>query len=185
MFTELEYKYDAKDVSWSAFEELMMSLCPTRVASDSSWDLYYTKTDDPNDFQRFRMGLAPELTRKVKTSEVNNKERIEVDLPLAPGVSETVITKYVGLAGYEPSFKIYKTFQVYWVDSVNYSYYIVYDEEMKELDRFIEVEINKNEVSSMLSPQKVLDEGEKRLKSLGITPQNRKKKSLFEIYKKV
>jgi hypothetical protein len=73
----------------------------------------------------------------------------------------------------------------------------VYDKDMKEQGRFIEVEVNKDKVSylrhqhysswlSHLQPEDgathYLSEQEKLLNKIGISPQNRLKKSLFEMY---
>jgi hypothetical protein len=71
-------------------------------------------------------------------------------------------------------------------------YYITYDENLKELDRFIEVEINKDKVEELDSASVIpytnaaayLSEAEKYLVTVGISPQNRMKKSLFELYVK-
>ena len=61
------------------------------------------------------------------------------------------------------------------------------DEELKELGRYIEVEINKEKVKELSLTNKldsVINEAEGLLNRLGISPQNRMKKSLFELYKK-
>ena len=184
MFTELEFKYDAKDISWSEFERLMKTQELKDILVDSSWDVYYTKHDNSDDFQRFRMGQKQEITRKVKLKETNNNARIEVDLPLGQGATEEIVSKYVGLVGYELDFKIYKTYQVFLIGEINYSYYILYDENMKEKGRFIEVEVNKEAVREDPEWESPLLEGEVLLQQIGITPQNRKKKSLFEILRK-
>ena len=64
-------------------------------------------------------------------------------------------------------------------------YYVVYDKEMKELRRFIEIEADEEQTWD--SEQQAWDEiarYEKLLESLGITSRNRLKKSLYEIFKK-
>jgi adenylate cyclase class IV len=64
-------------------------------------------------------------------------------------------------------------------------WYAVYDENMKEKGRFIEIEINKDKVSELGDRSiEVLKEFEDRLGKLGITHKNRLKKSLFEMYVK-
>src|SRR5690606_26309558 len=116
----------------------------------SSWDTYYTRPGSLEEFQRFRESDDPELTIKRKVKDSNNWERIESDLPLDPKrITEDKVTFHVGLDGYVKNFKIYKTCFIYWFDNTNAVYYIVYDEEMKERGRFIEVEINKDKVPEL------------------------------------
>lgn len=190
MFEELEYKYRADDISLSAFRELMASMPIDSNKEAASWDIYYVQGSDFDSFQRFRMDKdRPELTKKVKTKEANNWKRIESDLPLAPGVSEKSVSFHVGLDGYKENFRIYKYCDIYFDAWLNYVYYVVYDKNMKETGRFIEIEVNKNMVQHLgknfpTNPMKPLNDAEKLFEKLGITPQNRLKKSLFEIYRK-
>ena len=53
---------------------------------------------------------------------------------------------------------------------------------MKELNRFIEIELDKEKIKYLQDPSGELREAEKSLETLGIFAQNRLKKSLFEIY---
>lgn len=185
-FKELEYKYRADKVKLSQFENFIENLKETYAYADnqeaSSWDMYYEKRAD--DFKRFRNGSEPELTRKYKTSENNNWEREEVDLPLDPKrIKESTVTKFVGLDGYKLKRKIFKSCFIHWFDLVNFVYYTVYDSEMCELGRFIEVEINKKRVNELGDQvYEVLKEHEKNLIVLGISPANRMRKSLYELY---
>ena len=66
---------------------------------------------------------------------------------------------------------------------------------MQELNRFIEVEINKSKIDELLSERdkeigsfdgvvQALNIAALELKELGLIPQNRLKKSLFELYLK-
>jgi len=182
-FFECEYKYRSDDVSLEDFRALMKELPIVKNMDVSSWDLYYTKDDDK--FQRFRNGTTPELTKKVKIKQSNNWERIEVDLPLDPArISEEIVRAYVEIDGYKENFKLYKTCSIYWLDNVNFVYYIVYDKNMKEQGRFIEVEVNKDKVTELGDGvMALLNDYEKLLSKLNITHKNRLKKSLFEIFK--
>lgn len=196
-FIELEYKYRADNVKLTDFIKLIEKLDPDKRLDISSWDIYYTKTEDKESFQRFRQSDHPELTKKVKVKNANNWERVEADLPLdASRLTEEIVAKYVELDGYHQNFKIYKTCIIFWLDYVNYVYYIVYDENLKEEGRFIEVEVNKDKVNYLrdgyyddrnnTGPKdgavEYLNTQEKALEKLGITPQHRMKKSLFEMY---
>jgi hypothetical protein len=62
---------------------------------------------------------------------------------------------------------------------------VVYDKELNEKQRFIEIEAN--EKFTWASEQEAWDEVlkyEKSFESLGITPQHRLRKSLYELFKK-
>lgn len=191
-FIELEYKYKADDVKLDDFVKLMESLGPSKRLDISSWDYYYTK--GPDEFIRFRKSSDnPELTikRKVKTS--NNWERVEVDIPVdSKRVTDSGVAKFMELLDYKINFKIYKSCFIFWLDNVNYVYYIVYDENMKERGRYVEVEVNKERVYYLNSSdnkftggktaEETLKEAAKSLETIGLIPQNRMKKSLFELF---
>lgn len=186
-YSELEYKYKADSVSLTDFIKLMEELKPIDRLDISSWDTYYTNSEDS--FVRFRQSDTPELTKKVKTKEVNNWQRIEVDLKLDQCIKESTVAKFLELDGYKENFKVYKSCFIFWLDNINYVYYIVYDKELKELGRFIEVEVNKHRVVGLnekLPNGAVweLNQAASKLDSIGLSPQNRMKKSLFELYKK-
>lgn len=186
-FKELEYKYNADDVSLVEFDKLMRELNFKKKLDVSSWDIYYTQNEKTDRFVRFRMSSErPELTKKRKTKDNNNWERIEVDLPLDPErISEDIVANFVGLDEYKKNFKIYKSCFIYFFDDVNTVWYSVYDENMEEQGRFIEIEINKNKVNELgENYKKALKTLEEKLSILGISHQNRLKKSLFEMYVK-
>ena len=185
-FTELEYKYKADGVKLTDFQELAEGLTPLRDIDASSWDVYYTKAGVEDYFIRYRDSDNPELTKKRKTKQSNNWNRIEVDLPLdKEKVKEKTIETFVSLDGYSKNFKIYKSCFIYWFDNTNMVYYTVYDENMKEIGRYIEVEVNKEKISEIGQDkaQEELKSLEEQLTKLGISSKNRMKRSLFEIYK--
>ena len=193
MFEELEYKYRADNVKLSEFQNLMSlrkAVIQDRILA-SSWDIYYAQTEFEDSFQRFRMDARrPELTKKVKTKDGNNWVRVESDLPLDPArVTEEKVAFHVGLDGYKENFRIFKYCDIYFEKHLNYVYYIVYDHNMQETGRFIEVEVNKDSVAVLEAerPGAAMDElriGEQNLEALGITAQNRLKKSLFELFRR-
>lgn len=188
-FKELEYKYKADEIRLVEFQKLLRTLPFKQLMEVSSWDVYYTKETDKEEFCRFRNSpVRPELTKKKKVTSTNNWERIESDLPLDPArITEDKVTFHVGLDGYKENFRIYKSCFIYFLDLVNFVYYIVYNEDMKEMGRFVEVEINKDQVQKLGGEEKafeVLKEYEQKLLALGISPQNRLKKSLFEMFVK-
>lgn len=183
MFKELEFKYNAKDIKFKDFYNIILNKGYKKSLSISSWDIYYTNNVE-NSFIRFRDSTTPELTKKVKTKESNNWDRVEVDLPLDINrINVDIVNKFSEVIGYKENFRIYKSCFIYWINNLNYVYYVVYDNNINELGRFIEVEVNKEDVENLQDPYEILLEGEKLLEKLGITPQNRMKKSLFELFR--
>jgi len=185
-FKELEYKYKADGTKLTDFIMLAENLSPKKKLDTSSWDIYFTHYTSSHKFLRYREATEPELTCKEKVKESNNWERIEIDLPLDPNrINERVVTAFVDQIGYEKNFKIYKSCFIYWFENTNMVYYTVYNEEMKEIGRYIEVEANKDKLAEIgqEAAMKELSELEKKLENLGITAKNRMKRSLFEIYK--
>jgi hypothetical protein len=189
-FFELEYKYLADDIKLSDFTSLMDKIKTKyelkKFLQASSFDVYYTKKDNPDEFQRFRNdGKTPELTKKVKIKTSNNWERVESDLPLDPlRISEEKVSFHLSLDNYSYNFRIFKVCFIYFYEDVNYVWYSVYDYDMKEMDRFIEVELNKDKVTRTEKDILTLKEHESNLLELGITSQNRTRLSLFERYRK-
>lgn len=189
-FFELEYKYLADDIKLSDFTSLMDKIKKKyelkKFLQASSFDVYYIKKDSPDEFQRFRNdGKTPELTKKIKTKSSNNWERVESDLPLDPArITEDKVSFHLGLDGYTYNFRIFKVCFIYFYENVNYVWYSVYDHDMKEIGRFVEVELNKDKVTRTDQDAVVLKEHENNLLELGITSQNRTKLSLFERYRK-
>lgn len=191
-FKEYEYKYFADNIKLSDFknliEKLKLKYTYVKTLQASSWDIYYVKKDSPEEFQRFRNdGKAPELTKKVKTKNTNNWERIESDLPLDPTrATEENVSFHVGLDNYQENFRIFKVCFIYWFEYVNYVWYSVYDQDMKEIGRFLEIELNKEKIKDLqdCTYSTVLKEHESNLLELGIGSQNRTKLSLFERYRK-
>lgn len=182
-FSELEYKYKADDISLKEFHELMATLPIVKRKDVSSWDHYYTNGID-DEFIRHRNSLNPELTIKRKVKSTNNWERVEVDLPLDSDKAKNVIVgKFVELLGYKTKKSIYKTCFIYWLEHINFVYYIVYDDNMEEKGRFIEVEVNK-ECLPKEAPNAAahLQKGQDILTNLELGPQNRLKKSLYEMF---
>jgi adenylate cyclase class IV len=186
-FFELEYKYNGDDIKLSDFIALATTLLPKKRLDTSSWDIYYTGKEKPDEFLRYRESDTPELTIKRKVKSTNNWERIEIDLPLDPTrISKSTVDSWVHLEGYSENFKIFKSCFIFWYENFNLVYYIVYNENMKEKGRFIEIEINKDKVPALglEGAVKLLKEQEQTLVKLGINPQNRLKRSLFEMFSK-
>lgn len=184
-YKEIESKYDAADISMTKFVELVTEGHKvTKELLVSSFDDYFIDKD--GNFIRYRYtDSRGELTIKRKMIEKNNNERIEVNVPTT-GNNLKAIGAFVDLLGYKHNFGIYKTCQIYWVDKVVLVYYVVYDKEMKELRRFIEIEADEeHQWASEEEAWNEVTKYEQILSPLGLSPQKRLKKSLFEIFRKM
>ena len=182
-FKELEFKYDAAGISMDKFSSLVEDMKHDRWMIVSSYDEFFINKD--GDFIRYRFtDDRGELTIKRKTTDSNNFNRVEVNLPTA-GKNFAAVNEFCSLLGYRHNFGIYKTCKIAFFEKAVFVYYVVYDKELKELRRFIEVEANED--YSWPSEKDALDfiQGcEEKLGVLGITPKNRLRRSLFEMFKK-
>ena len=180
---ELETKYSADHVSIEDFMKLIETLDVKRKKMVSSYDDYFVNSS--GDFIRYRhTDDHGELTIKRKTSALNNNERIEVNLPTS-GDNIGTVQAFVDLLGYKHNFCIFKSCKIFWLDKVDFVYYIVYDKELKELRRFIEIEALEDvKWESEEHAWNEITKYEKLLEPLGISAQNRLKKSLFEQFRK-
>jgi adenylate cyclase class IV len=183
-FKEIEFKFDAENIKREAFLGIMDNLSVRKKMNVSSYDTYFM--DDTGDAIRYRWtDDRGELTIKRKTNKSNNNDRIEVNLPTAGGNLSAVST-FCSLLGYRLNFEIFKTCNIFWVDKVVLVYYVVFDKELNELRRFIEIEADEDlEWESEEQAWSEVVKYEKMLEALGITPQNRLRKSLFEIFRKL
>lgn len=190
-YKELEFKYKADEVSLSKFVKVIEELKPIKRLDISSWDTYFVKhtpsQKEVDYFVRFRESDTPELTKKRKIKKENNWERLEIDLPLDKNATEKIVEDFVNLDGYEKNFKIYKTCFIFWFDLFNVVYYLVYDENMKEQGKFIEIEINKDKVESLgleEAKELLVNMEKETLSKLNINHKNRMRNSLFELFRK-
>lgn len=181
-FKEIETKYYANNIGMDDFVKLVQPLNPEWVMV-SSYDDYFTNSSD--EFIRYRYhDTMGELTIKRKTQDSNNLNRVEVNLP-TQGKNSKSVEAFVDLLGYKLNFSIFKTCKIAFLQKAVLVYYVVYDENLNEKQRFIEVEAN--EKYEWTSEQEAWDEVlkyEKMLEPLGITPKHRLRKSLFELFKK-
>lgn len=181
-FKEVETKYRVSALKLQAFTDLATSLSPVKFIEAAGYDYYYVK--DTTDFIRYRAGSLHELTVKKKLADKNNFIRTEINM----GVKEQsleIIEAFCASLGYKFNFSIFKTCFIYYYEHFDLVYYVVYDNNMKELDRFVEIEML--ETYEWESPEAAwakLLEIEQLMKPLGITPQSRIKKSLFEMLQK-
>lgn len=184
-FVEVETKYRADNIPLKDFKVFCQDKTPNKHIFASGYDDFYQNNKDKDAFCRHRRGTdLNQLTFKRKTADGNNFVRVEHNLDLN-GVSADQIRALCGEFGYEPNMTIFKTCYVYTYEWYTLVYYIVYDDDMKELGRFIEIEMKED--YAWQTEQAAWDELlvlEKLCKPLGISAQSRVKRSLFELYRK-
>jgi adenylate cyclase class IV len=183
-FKEIEFKYNAKNITKESFENTVNCFAiKPRWQEVSSYDSYFV--NDIGRFVRYRYNNnTGVVTTKEKTSDINNQNRVEYNVNMGENPYETVQGFY-GSLGFKFNFRIYKICDIAWLEKVDLVYYVIYDDEWKEVDRFIEIEALED--YNWATEQEAWDEiikYEKLLEPIGITPQHRMKKSLFEMYKK-
>lgn len=183
---EVEFKYNAEDISLSKFTEFCNGRSPKKSLFASGWDHFYFNSKDPTAFARHRIGPdCNQKTFKRKLAINNNFIRTEHNIDLAPGVTKEQVEAEYEEFGYSHVLSVFKNAFVFNYDWHTFVYYIVYDTEMKELGRFIEIEMS--EEHAWTNEQEAWGQLiilEKVCKDLGISPQSRIKRSLFELYRK-
>ena len=183
---EIEFKYNAEAIPLSSFVELCASRQPENLILASGWDHFYENTKNPDAFCRLRVGPdSNQLTFKRKLADKNNFIRTEHNIDLERHVSLEQIANLVSEFGYKPNTKLFKNCFIYKFDKHIFVYYIVYDAGMKEVGRYVEIEMSEEHPwESEAQAMEALIELEKVFKPLGISPQSRIKRSLWEMYKK-
>lgn len=186
-FKEIEFKYKADDLNLELFVEANDALGKEYKRIDvSSWDCYYVKKNKTDRFLRLRMGGTPELTFKYKIGDTI-WEREEVDIKLDKIDQEVEVDRFCEFVGYKKNFKIYKSCFIFVYDGWNSVYYTVYDTNMKEIGRFMEIEFDKNKVEEVGEEKafEIMKDLEKDLfEKTNISHRNRLQKSLFDMYRK-
>jgi adenylate cyclase class IV len=182
---ELELKFKADSVNLSDFTVFCKNLKPVSSLEVAGWDVYFSGPGQAFEFLRYRAGDKKEVTVKIKTNDKNNNDRIEVDLPLATKVTESLVAKFAKTLGFKENFRIYKYCSIFFYEKVDLVYYITFNEKMQETGRFIEVEARKDVVQDNAEDAwRSVREYEQHLKAFDITRANRMKRSLWEMFKK-
>lgn len=184
-FYEIETKYRADNIERLSFKDLARTIAGAKLEYIESYDIYYTREGD--EFLRYRYSedkkeKRAELTFKKKHNQLNNIVRTEVNLRVDANSIDTVEAFAEGL-GYKKNFKIWKLCDIYKLDDAVLVYYSVKDEEGK-YQHFIEIEVKEGLPKSEEEAWAIINKYEKLIEPLGISPQNRLKKSLFEMYRR-
>ena len=188
-YLEVEVKYNADDIDRIAFKDLAKSLNPKSFIYVESTDVYYALSE--NEFLRHRLPAEnkggaeekrSELTFKKKLVDQNNWSRVEVNLRVDNNDTKLVEAFCEGL-GYKKNFSIEKSCDIYFFDDADIVYYNVKDENGKYA-HYLEIEADEDIGMTHDQSWEVVLKYEKLLAPLGITPQKRKRLSLWEMYRK-
>lgn len=183
---EIEYKYRADEISLEEFHKFCIGKNPVKSLVASGYDHFYENLKDTTGFYRHRVGPdMNQLTYKRKTSDNNNFVRKEHNLDFSKKVSIDQVSEYVKDFGYQLNTTIFKNCFVYSYDYYTLVFYVCYDTKMKELGRFMEIEMD--ESYAWRSEQEAMSSlvaMERFCKPLGVSAQSRLKKSLFELFRK-
>lgn len=183
---EMEFKYNASDIPLTTFVEFAKARKPSSSLYVCGYDHFFSSKTDPDTFIRHRVGENfNQLTVKRKLTENNNFIRDEINVTLAKDVSEETASALAKSMGYEFNRTIFKTVFVYSYEKYVLAYYSVTDTDLNEIGRFLEIEMSED--YTWKSEEEAWD----LLKNLeyqagaylGIKPQGRIKKSLFEQFR--
>lgn len=184
-YKEIEFKYYADDISLTSFSAFCKAREPKKFLHASGYDHFYENETNAGAFCRHRSGPdMNELTFKRKTSDNNNFVRTERNISLNRTMSQEDIEGLCAEFGYKYNTSIFKNCFIYKYDWYTLVYYICYNKDMNELGRFFEIEMAEDaQWGGEKDAWNELVVMEKLCKPLGVLPQSRIKKSLFELYK--
>lgn len=180
---EVEYKYNSSGIQLSKFHHFCLEMEPLNYKEVSGTDQFYQNKSMPDRFYRYRVANADdmELTLKI-VSDSGNVIRDEHNISLKH-MSSSAIGAYVKASGFEYSGEIFKNCFIYTYDYFILVYYICYNTNMQESGRFIEIEMREDYPwHSVEEAKQELDTREKLCKNLGIGPDSRESRSLFEMF---
>lgn len=182
---EVEYKYRVPTLKLTDFHQGARDLLPVRYVEAAGYDYYFT---DPKgkDFVRYRAGDRQELTTKRKTVTTDNYVRDEFNLLIGHGQTIERISGFLDSLGYpRMNFCIFKACFIYYYETFDLVFYVVYDQDMKEMDRFLEIEMLEDYPwKDEAEARDALNKIESTLSHLGAEKAKRESKSLFERYRK-
>jgi len=192
-FVEFETKYRIEPQVLTQFKELLDNTEGLKkFIYVEGPDVYYTKAEGFARYRKASHGLdnnRAEVTLKVKpVGAKNNIIRKEVNWRVDETPKEAIAEGLMEM-GFKFNFSIWKSCHIYNLEDATLVFYTVYDTtdgKSPKTDNFIEIEVCE-ELAPTLSESEawqIIVKYEKLLEPLGITPQKRLRKSLFEMYKR-
>lgn len=183
-FKEIEFKYQAS-IGLTEFIKFCEERKPKNYLVASGYDHFFQSKQDKEAFCRHRIGPdSNQLTFKRKLADNNNFIRTEHNIDLSKKMRTDAINSYLEEFGYVYNTSLFKNCFIYQYADHILVYYVVYDTDMSELGRFIEIEMAEDGVfDSEGAAWEELTALEKICRPLGISAQSRVKRSLFEMFK--
>lgn len=190
--TEFETKYRVEPTQLNAFKEVMRNTQDLlQFVYVEGPDFYYVNSEGA--FARYRKPMhgtdlsRVEITFKVKPEGAkNNIKRHEVNWRVNETSRES-IDAGLSLMGFQLNFSIWKECHIYVLDDATLAFYTVSDitdGAATKVDSFCEIEVDEESIHTLTEEQAmgVIVKYEKMLAPLGLSPQRRLRKSLFEMY---
>ncbi len=185
---EFETKYETEIDKLFAFKTLAESLPFKNFVYVQGPDVFFTKGKQTEIFARYRKaehdksGRA-EFTVKEKLQKNSSVIRTETNWQVDK-TPYAEIVKGAELMGFEYNTRIWKACHIYHLDDATLVFYTVKDESDK-LTHFMEIEVKEELKITEEQGWEIIKKYEALLAPLGVIAQKRKRKSLFEMYRKV
>lgn len=130
-----------------------------------------------------------ELTIKIKPEGAKNNIIREEYNVRVDGTPRETIVKFLSALGFKHNFTVMKSCFIYRMEDatlVTYTVADITDGTLKSENNFVEIEVCEEKIHTMTESQawEILIKYEKLLEGLGINPQKRLRRSLFEMYKR-
>lgn len=130
-----------------------------------------------------------ELTIKIKPEGAKNNIIREEYNVRVDGTPRETIVKFLTALGFNHNFTVMKSCFIYRMEDatlVTYTVADITDGTLKSEDNFVEIEVSEEKIHTMTESEawQIITKYEKSLESLGINPQKRLRKSLFEMYRR-
>lgn len=194
-FIEFETKYRIDPHQLFLFKQVAQTLSNIQEFIYVEGPDFYYINPLREGFARYRkpsFGLdnnRAEITVKFKPKDAkNNIIRKEINVRV-DGTPEETVKELIQSMGYEFNFSVHKICQIYRLDDATLVFYTVFDitdGKPKNQDSFVEIEVDEEVMKGLTEAQawEIIEKYEKVLEPIGVTPQKRLRKSLFEMYKK-
>lgn len=197
--TEFECKYRVEPHVLVEFKKIVSELPNLRsFLYVEGPDFYYSHPDyDDSSFGRYRRpsfgldGGRAEWTVKFKPKGAKNSiKRLEVNWRVDQ-TSEEDVKRGAELMGFKHNFSIIKSCQIYKFEDATLVFYTVYDvtesSTSSKVDHFVEIEVAEKMITDGMAEDQawgIVEKYEKSLAPIGINPQKRLRKQLWDMYKR-
>lgn len=197
--TEFECKYRVEPHVVVDFKKIVESLPDLKsFLYVEGPDFYYSHPAfDDRSFGRYRRpsfgldgGRAEWTVKRFPQGAKNGIKRLEMNWRVDQTPEEDV-KRGAEVMGFVLNFAIKKSCQIYKFDDVTLVFYTVYDitsgSAAEKVDHFVEIEVCERMISQGLTEDQawaIIEKYEKVLAPIGINPQKRLRKQLWDMYKR-